>query len=300
MKLLFQILSITLFASCILLPQEISTSENPFPKFVPYFAEKKVENKIITYIDIKDLGKEQPARWLSIDPLADKYPGWSPYNYTMNNPLRFIDPSGMWVAEYDEEGNVVNVNYEEGDTYEGLYSQLGISAEKFSEMYGIDLTAGITTTTFDITSFVLKNTNFTPEGVGNANCASFVLNATGVDIPQAMSINIGGEIVTFPSEESAIIAENFGSTLKNKYGFTSTSNPGVGDVAVFSGDYNNNPNNSIHTGIYIIKNQTGDPQYISRNGQGAPVSVSTLTDYRNLYSNTTPSVQIHSINYFSK
>ena len=35
------------------------------------------------------------ARWLSVDPLADKYPGWSPYNYCLNNPLIIVDPDGM-------------------------------------------------------------------------------------------------------------------------------------------------------------------------------------------------------------
>lgn len=35
------------------------------------------------------------SMWLSVDPLAEKYPGWSPYNYTLNNPVFWNDPDGM-------------------------------------------------------------------------------------------------------------------------------------------------------------------------------------------------------------
>ena len=43
------------------------------------------------------IGDSELARWTMIDPLWEKYHGWSPYNYTLNNPLSFIDPDGMRV-----------------------------------------------------------------------------------------------------------------------------------------------------------------------------------------------------------
>jgi len=59
-------------------------------------------NKIVAFLDedttVTSYQAENSSRWLSPDPLAEKYPSVSPYAYAMNNPILYIDPDGRDVV----------------------------------------------------------------------------------------------------------------------------------------------------------------------------------------------------------
>jgi len=59
---------------------------------IEYFIEQDT-----TYSE-STLKPEVVSRWLSIDPLAKKYPFFSPYNFVGNNPIIFVDPDGKEIV----------------------------------------------------------------------------------------------------------------------------------------------------------------------------------------------------------
>jgi RHS repeat-associated protein len=52
------------------------------------------------------------GQWISRDPLAQKYPSWSPYHYALDNPIRFYDIDGRDIRNATKNRPVVVI----GDT----------------------------------------------------------------------------------------------------------------------------------------------------------------------------------------
>ena len=48
------------------------------------------------------------ARWMSVDPLAEKYYSITPYGYCAGNPVNVVDPNGLDIWEIDEQGRIVS------------------------------------------------------------------------------------------------------------------------------------------------------------------------------------------------
>ena len=78
------------------------------------------------------------GRFVSIDPMADFAPGWTPYRYGFNNPMMYTDPTGMF--EYSDGYSTKDSKYETGSvSHEGSFTGNAGDLEKGS-------TAGTTVT----------------------------------------------------------------------------------------------------------------------------------------------------------
>ena len=66
------------------------------------------------YFGARYMDHELMTMWLSVDPMADKYPSISPYGYCAWNPMKLVDPDGRDVWEVDKNGRITNVGSEGG------------------------------------------------------------------------------------------------------------------------------------------------------------------------------------------
>ena len=97
-----------------------------------FTGKEKDEETGYGYFGARYIDHELMTMWLSVDPMSDKYPSLSPYNYCAWNPVRLVDPDGKDVSTHtDIDGNVVKV-YDDGDN--GVYRHNGDREYTLSEI----------------------------------------------------------------------------------------------------------------------------------------------------------------------
>ena len=82
-------------------PQTFTGKERDSETGYSYFGARYYDSDVLT-------------GWLSVDPMADKYPGLSPYNYCAWNPIKLVDPDGEQLTDFkDKNGNLI-IHTEDG------------------------------------------------------------------------------------------------------------------------------------------------------------------------------------------
>jgi RHS repeat-associated protein len=86
------------------------------------------------------------------DRLTELYPSLNPYQYTANNPIRFVDINGDYIDIYDEE-NSLRLIYEDGKTYFTKYDDDGniVKGDEY-DGEGTDFTNAVVQNLNDVSS----------------------------------------------------------------------------------------------------------------------------------------------------
>ncbi|HEX2868061.1 MAG TPA: RHS repeat-associated core domain-containing protein [Ignavibacteriales bacterium] len=120
------------------------------------------------------------GRWMSVDPLAEKYPGLSPYNYCADNPLIYFDPDGRKIVFAEGSSEKFKSDFNKTVNYLKEHNALGPLGDVInSDKYTVTLEESIT-----------KNSAYNPSAnTINWNTHQGILTTNGVVESPATVLN---------------------------------------------------------------------------------------------------------------
>ena len=224
--------------------------------------------------------------WLSVDPMAAKYPSTSPYAYCRNNPIILLDPNGMWDAEINENGTCVMFRAEDGDDLNTLATQLGVSLEELSDYEGTTFETGQMYSLDKIDKVIDINNAIVQMNNKDYICANFAMFSNGILQEPAFRNNDGVESL---EQAAFMIGSQFNNILECNtsigdvvtFGYTEDAmrreNPYQNASELYTPKYTDTP---AHYGIVLLKSKDGQSvnKIIEKPGK-TPVRISSYSNY---------------------
>ena len=214
--------------------------------------------------------------WLSVDPMADKYPSMSPYTYCANNPVKLTDPDGRWIPGLDDDNNII-VTQEEGDDLNSFRKFMGpaYSDDETCKMYEqlnngeINLTqtcGGVFQLMTDAINDSYKDPGFENTEDGNYNCWGAAIALTsGIKLQGNGKNDVFGVGIGQP--------DAFDGRLRRDYEQINPNDASVGITVMRFGK----PSESSHGAVYLGKDNSGNEYAFTKNGWHSRPTISTVS-----------------------
>ena len=161
-------------------------AETP-PKYPQPFTGKERDSETgFSYFGARYYDSDILTGWLSVDPMADKYPSLSPYAYCANNPVKLVDPDGEFPFVTNIVGAAISMFVEYGGQVVENLAEKGFVMDALTDVDFLDL--GVAA----VEGFVTSGTNIAKKAVVKTATevgASIVSNTVDISASKGLEIN---------------------------------------------------------------------------------------------------------------